>query len=66
MQFVGNFRSYKKNCASYPGELPEKLLIEFALFLAALESKLNQGFRYQIFSQPWRRAYVQVIPEVRT
>ncbi|XP_065564321.1 uncharacterized protein LOC136029743 [Artemia franciscana] len=69
---VSEFTVYKKllrlkaNCASYPGELPVKLLREFAIFLAKpLSSIINQCFLQQVFPSAWKRAYVRVIPKVR-
>lgn len=56
----------KVNCASYPGELPVKLLREFSIFLAKpLSSIINQCFREQVFPSVWKRAYVRVIPKVK-
>ncbi|XP_065574948.1 uncharacterized protein LOC136036574 [Artemia franciscana] len=69
---VSEFTVYKEllrlkaNCASYPGELPVKLLRELAIFLAKpLSSIINQCFRQQVFPSAWKRAYVRVIPKVR-
>ncbi|XP_065582576.1 uncharacterized protein LOC136041749 [Artemia franciscana] len=69
---VSEFTVYKEllrlkaNCASYPGELPVKLLREFAIFLAKpLSSIINQCFLQQVFPSAWKRAYVRVIPKVR-
>ena len=69
---VSEFTVYKEllrlkaNCASYPGELPVKLLREFTIFLAKpLSSIINQCFRQQVFPSAWKRAYVRVIPKVR-
>jgi hypothetical protein len=56
----------KKNCSSYPGEMPVKLLIEYAVFLAKpLTSVINQCFKEQRFPRAWKKAYVRVIPKVK-
>ena len=59
-------KKLKPNCSSYPGELPVKLIREYALFLAKpLASIINQCFSEQTFPDAWKRAYVRVIPKVK-
>ena len=56
----------KSNCASYPGELPVKLLREYSMFLAKpLSSVINQSFKEHKFPSAWKKAYVRVLPKVK-
>ena len=55
----------KKNCSSYPGEMPAKFLIEYVVFLVKpLTSVINQCFKEQRFPRAWKKAYVRVILKV--
>ena len=61
---IGRLRN---NCATYPGELPVKLLKEYSPFLAKpIASVINQCFSEQSFPKMWKAAYVRVIPKVKT
>ena len=56
----------RNNCATYPGELPVKLLKEYSPFLAKpMASIINQCFSEQSFPKLWKAAYVRVIPKVK-
>ena len=57
----------RNNCATYPGELPVKLLKDYSPSLAkSIASMINQCFSEQSFPKMWKAAYVRVIPKVKT
>ena len=52
-------RMIKPNTSSYPGELPAKLLREYAAFIALpLSSIINKCFASGYFPSQWKRAYI--------
>ncbi|XP_065568984.1 uncharacterized protein LOC136032638 [Artemia franciscana] len=57
-------RNIKPNTSSYPGELPAKLLREYAGFIALpLSSIINECFASGFFPSQWKRAYIRIIPK---
>ena len=57
-------RKIKPNTSSYPGELPVKLIREYAAFIALpLSCIINEGFVSGYFPLQWKRAYIRIIPK---
>ena len=60
-------RKIKPNTTSYPGELPAKLLREYAAFIVLpLSSNINECFASGYFPSQWKRAYIRIISKKRT
>ena len=59
-------RKIKPNTSSYPGELPAKLLREYAAFIALpLSSIINKCFACGYFLSQWKKSYIRIIPKKR-
>ena len=57
-------RKVKPDTSSYPGELPVKLLREYAAFIALpLSTIISECFASGYFPSQWKWAYIRVIPK---